>query len=61
MLEHTREILENWVGESRENKLRTAQELLVNTLATRAREDLVFNNCESTLNYFWYFYFESND
>mmetsp|Transcript_23768 Transcript_23768/g.53645 ORF Transcript_23768/g.53645 Transcript_23768/m.53645 type:complete len:406 (-) Transcript_23768:222-1439(-) len=44
MLEHSRHALANWPEESRENKLRTARELLVNSHHTRCREDLVLRN-----------------
>jgi hypothetical protein len=46
MLQHCRHILSRWNEETRENKLRTARELLVCSLHTRTREDLVFANCK---------------
>jgi|MDSY01.1.fsa_nt_gb hypothetical protein len=44
MLQHGRHVLHNWRTESRENRLRTARELLVCTHAGRCREDLVFHD-----------------
>ncbi len=44
MLQHCRHSLDNWVTTTREDRLRTARELLVCTHHTRVREDLVFRN-----------------
>lgn len=44
MLQHCRRELAQWPVATRENKLRTARELLVCTHHTRVREDLVFKN-----------------
>jgi hypothetical protein len=44
MLSHCRKVLNNWSTETRENKLRTARELLVCTHTGRCREDMVFND-----------------
>jgi hypothetical protein len=44
MLQHCRKVLDHWTEETRENKLRTARELLVCSHSARTREDLVFKN-----------------
>lgn len=44
MLQHCRRELARWPEATREDKLRTARELLVCTHHTRVREDLVFND-----------------
>lgn len=46
MLQHCRKVLDKWNVETRENKLRTARELLVCSHSARTREDLVFKSCK---------------